>query len=59
MERHGLGDRWAYWDAINDVYHGLSRERVRELYAEGRRADQPLRRDAAARRAHAPARCAS
>jgi hypothetical protein len=33
MERYGLGDRWAYWDAINDVYHGLSRERVRELYA--------------------------
>jgi len=32
MERFGLGDRWAYWDAINDVYHGLSRERVRELY---------------------------
>jgi hypothetical protein len=34
MEAHGLGDRWAYWDAINDVYHGLSRERVRALYAE-------------------------
>jgi len=34
MERHGLGERWAYWDAINDVYHGLSRERVRALYAE-------------------------
>jgi len=34
MERHGLGERWAYWDAINDVYHGLSRERVRDLYAE-------------------------
>ena len=34
MERHGLGGRWAYWDAINDVYHGLSRERVRALYAE-------------------------
>ncbi|HXS41726.1 MAG TPA: hypothetical protein VN766_16175 [Stellaceae bacterium] len=28
MERFGLGERWAYWDAINDVYHGLSRERV-------------------------------
>ena len=24
MERYGLGGRWAYWDAINDVYHGLS-----------------------------------
>jgi len=34
MARHGLGGRWAYWDAINDDYHGLSRERVHELYAE-------------------------
>lgn len=34
MEQHGLADRWAYWDAINDVYHGLSRERVHALYAE-------------------------
>jgi len=34
MERHGLAGRWAYWDAINDVYHGLSRERIRSLYAE-------------------------
>jgi hypothetical protein len=34
MERHGLGDRWAYWDAINDVYHGLSREQVFRLYRE-------------------------
>jgi hypothetical protein len=34
MERYGLGERWAYWDAINDVYHGLSRERVRALYRE-------------------------
>jgi hypothetical protein len=34
MERFGLGGRWAYWDAINDVYHGLSRERVRALYSE-------------------------
>ena len=34
MESHGLAKRWAYWDAINDVYHGLSRERVRALYAE-------------------------
>jgi hypothetical protein len=32
MERYGLGDRWSYWDAISDVYHGLSREAVRELY---------------------------
>jgi hypothetical protein len=34
MERHGLAGRWAYWDAINDVYHGLPRERVHALYAE-------------------------
>jgi hypothetical protein len=34
MERSGLGDRWAYWDAINDVYHGLGREEVRRLYRE-------------------------
>ena len=34
MERHGLAGRWAYWDAINDDYHGLSREQVRSLYAE-------------------------
>ena len=29
-----MAARWAYWDAINDVYHGLSREQVRALYAE-------------------------
>jgi hypothetical protein len=34
MERSGLGDRWAYWDAINDVYHGLDRDAVRRLYRE-------------------------
>ena len=34
MERCSLAGRWAYWDAINDVWHGLSRERVRSLYAE-------------------------
>jgi hypothetical protein len=34
MERHGMAGRWAYWDAINDVYHGLSREQVCALYAE-------------------------
>ncbi|HLJ65315.1 MAG TPA: hypothetical protein VKT70_14465 [Stellaceae bacterium] len=32
METIGLPRRWAYWDAINDVYHGLSREEVRDLY---------------------------
>jgi hypothetical protein len=34
MEQHGLAGRWAYWDAINDVYHGLSRQRVHQLFAE-------------------------
>jgi hypothetical protein len=34
MERHGFAGRWAYWDAINDVYHGLAREKVHRLYAE-------------------------
>jgi len=34
MESYGLGGRWAYWDAINDKWHGLSRERVHRLYAE-------------------------
>ena len=34
MERCGLAGRWAYWDAINDAYHGLSREQVRTLLAE-------------------------
>ncbi len=34
MERHGFAGRWAYWDAINDRYHGLSREAVHRLYAE-------------------------
>ncbi|MGH7091322.1 MAG: hypothetical protein ACREFQ_20710, partial [Stellaceae bacterium] len=34
MARHGLERRWAYWDAINDVYHGLSREAVHRLYGE-------------------------
>src|SRR5215469_9647287 len=34
LERFGLGERWAYWDAINDVYHGLARERVFALLKE-------------------------
>jgi hypothetical protein len=34
MERYGLGERWAYWDAINNVYHGLSRDAVIRLYRE-------------------------
>jgi hypothetical protein len=31
LERFGFAGRWAYWDAINDVYHGLTRERVFDL----------------------------
>ncbi|HZL59972.1 MAG TPA: hypothetical protein VFC38_09765 [Stellaceae bacterium] len=34
MERFGLGSRWAYWDAINDRYLGLSRARVHQLFRE-------------------------
>lgn len=34
MEQFGFGDRWSYWDAIGDVRHGLSEERVRALFAE-------------------------
>src|SRR6266446_5425913 len=34
MERYGFGHRWAYWDAIRDVHHGLSSERTRALFAE-------------------------
>jgi hypothetical protein len=34
MERYGFGQRWAYWDAINDVHYGLSRAQVNALYAE-------------------------
>jgi len=33
LERFGLGERWAYWDAINDVYHGMARDKVFELLA--------------------------
>jgi hypothetical protein len=33
MERYGFGERWSYWDAINDVRHGLPRERVAALLA--------------------------
>src|SRR5579862_2961554 len=34
MERYGLGDRWAYWDAINDVWHWLPRDAVHALYRD-------------------------
>jgi hypothetical protein len=34
MARYGFGERWAYWDAINDVHHGLPRERLYALYGE-------------------------
>jgi hypothetical protein len=34
MNRYGLARRWAYWDAINDIYYGLSRQQVHTLYRE-------------------------
>jgi hypothetical protein len=34
MDRYGFGQRWAYWDASRDAYHGLPRDRVEALYAE-------------------------
>jgi hypothetical protein len=34
MGDYGFDGRWAYWDAIQDVYHGLSRDRVRSLFGE-------------------------
>lgn len=34
MERFGFAGRWAYWDAVNDRYHGLPRERVFALLKE-------------------------
>lgn len=33
LESQGFGERWSYWDAINDVRYGLSREQVHALYA--------------------------
>jgi hypothetical protein len=32
MRRLKLADRWAYWDAQRDAWHGLGRERVHALY---------------------------
>ena len=32
MRAHGLGERWAYWDALTGNWHGLERARVDELY---------------------------
>jgi hypothetical protein len=32
MERFGFARRWAYWDAIHDIYYGLSREQIHALY---------------------------
>jgi hypothetical protein len=34
MEYYGFGGRWAYWDAIQNVCHGLSYSRMRSLYTE-------------------------
>ncbi len=32
MRRLDLADRWAYWDAQSDAWHGLARARVHALY---------------------------
>jgi hypothetical protein len=34
MRRFGLADRWAYVDAVTGVHHGLSRERLADLYRD-------------------------
>ena len=34
MTRFGLADRWAYVDGVTGTCHGLSRERLRDLYRE-------------------------
>jgi hypothetical protein len=34
MTRFGFENRWAYWDAIRDDYHGLTRETVHALFRE-------------------------
>src|SRR6516165_6817065 len=34
MEHYGFGGRWAYWDVIQNVCHGLSCNRMRSLYSE-------------------------
>jgi hypothetical protein len=34
MERFDLGDRWSYFDSIENRHHGLPRERVAALYRE-------------------------
>jgi hypothetical protein len=34
MTRFGFAGRWAYWDAIRDVYHGLARAAVQALFRE-------------------------
>ncbi len=53
MGRFGLADRWAYVDGATGVCHGLSRERLRQIYREAdgllnvcgatRLRDEPLR----------------
>lgn len=34
MARFGFDGRWAYWDAIRDDYHGLTREAVHALFRD-------------------------
>lgn len=34
LERFGLSDRWVFWDAVRNDYHGLSTGETRSLFAE-------------------------
>lgn len=34
MTRFGFGERWAYWDAINDRWHGHGKDAVAALFRE-------------------------
>ena len=34
MGRFGLADRWTYVDAVTGVHHGLSRDRLADLYRD-------------------------
>jgi hypothetical protein len=34
MERYGFGNRWAYWDAIHNIYYGMPRDRILAVYQE-------------------------
>lgn len=34
LARHGLADRWTYWDSLEDCWHGFGRERAEALLTE-------------------------